>query len=179
MAQWYELRPDIELPERAARLERSLPAPISREDLLGLLVTDPELGIRVEQEVPDEQSDGPLQQMVGRTRLFVERKRLTDFTWDAGTFVGVMALAQSPTFSMAATLFQRAIRTVKILSDAELDMIIVLTAVSHGDPYGTVVAMDDIVEQYDGDTRRALDRLSTLLKKGVVEKVGTGWRVVW
>ena len=177
--QWYELTPNLEFSERVARFERSLAEPVAREDLLGLLVTDAELGIHVQSESLAEPSAASLEQMIGRTRLFVDRKRLTDLTWDAATFAGVWALAHSATFSAAATLFQKAFRSVKVLTEAELDLTIVLAAVSHGDPYGTAVAERDIIAQYDGDTRRALDLLRALAKKGVVEKVGTAWRLVW
>lgn len=176
---WQELTPDMSLPDRVARVERILDTPVDRSDLIGLLVTDADLELRVQQLSDTAASDAPLEQMVGRTRIFIDRKRLTDLQWDSATFIGVMALAHSATFSAAATLFQKALRTVKFLSEAELDLTIVLAAASGGHPYDTPVSEDSIIAQYDGDRRRSLDLLRDLSKKGVVEKVGTGWRMVW
>lgn len=175
---WVELTPDLVLPARAGVLENGLAAPIDRRDLLGLLVTDVELGIRVTGADRSEPS-APWEQMVGHTRLFIDRTRLTDLQWDASTFAAVWALAHSAVFSTAATLFQKTLRTVKIITEAELDMTIVLNALSRGRPYDEIVAEGDIVAQYDGDAKRALGLLHSLSKKGVAKKTSGGWHLVW
>ncbi len=175
---WVELDGELPLSARVRGYSTTVDERWERADVIGLLLTVPEFAGAFHIEREPSGDDVVLPQLVGRTRIFVDRRRLTDLQWDAGTFVAVWALAHSATFSAAATLFQKALRTVRVLNDDELDMAIVISAVCGGNPYERPVTERTLVGAYDGDHRRVDSVLTAMRRRGIVERTGDSWRLV-
>jgi hypothetical protein len=172
---WVHLKQDSQLQAQVARVV-SVGGSVELTDVVSVLLMIPQMHdvIRVE----SDDVDG-LHQFVPKTRIFYEPLRAKELGWDACVAVSVFAATSSLPLGVAAGIAQRALRTFKLLTEDEMDVVLVMRALCGADdPFFTTISRAALDEVYE-DTGADLDaRLKSLEKKGVVTRTDSGWRLV-
>ncbi|MFT4217165.1 MAG: hypothetical protein QM619_08290 [Micropruina sp.] len=74
--------------------------------------------------------------------------------------------------------FQRALRMMRMLSEDEADLAIVLATLSGGRPYDLAVPTARLEAAYEEDRAKVAPLLASMARRGVLVENQRGWRVV-
>ncbi len=132
-------------------------------EALSVLMTDPATRgfLRVETSLGDDGNGESMSYLVPRTRVFINRERAKDLRGDVYATGAVWALSQSLTWSAAVAVFRKLVQTVKLLDDAELDVLAVIAVIGASSGDVAPVPTERILAAYD-DGRPGLDALLEL-----------------
>lgn len=133
-------------------------------------------------EIGAAASGEALRQFVPHTRLFFNRPKAVDLGWDAVIAAGVFVMAGSGSLASGLTIMRRTIQTFRHLSPDEMDVVLVMRGICQSrDRNRTTISTREIAAVYMGSplSAQAVDSLlASLAKKGVINEVDGGWRLV-
>ena len=172
---WTEIAADDTVRALGADNARSNTA----RDALSVLMTDPATRefLRVETSLGDGGDGKSMSYLVPKTRVFVNRKKAKDLRGDVYATGAVWALSQSLTWSAAVAVFRKFVQTVKLLDNAELDVLAVIAGIGASSSDVAPVPTARILAAYD-DGRPGLDALlERMCARGVLQRDSAGWLV--
>jgi hypothetical protein len=153
--------------------------PVEAESVLRLLVSQALAsgvllhdGGRIKPE-SDEQK-----YLIPHTHLFINKPRAVDLGWDMATAAALFVVTGSSPVSLAATAFQRALRLMRMLTEEEADLAVVLAALSGGRPYDVSVSIERIETAYEEDRDKVKPLLDSMARRGLITEGPHGWRLV-
>ncbi len=148
-------------------------------EALSVLMSDPVTRgfLRVETSLGDDANGESMSYLVPRTRVFINRERAKDLRGDVYATGAVWALSQSLTWSAAVAVFRKLVHTVKLLDDAELDVLAIVAGIGASSGDVAPVPTERILAAYD-DGRPGLDGLLERMRaRGVLQRDSAGWLV--
>lgn len=175
---WVEIARDELIPSRRQRLLRSCGVEVDPERVLSVLMAEPLTQDVLLPEAAFAQPAGTMGYLVPGTRVFIHGVKAKDVSWDALTAATVFVLTGSVTVAGALPLLQRALRTMRMLSEDEADLAVVLAALSGGRPYDIAVPDAAVAAAYEEDASRVAPLLKRMRKRGIVERIDDAWRLV-
>lgn len=116
--------------------------------------------------------------IVPGTRLFLNKPKAVEIGWDLATAAALFSMTGSPVTSAVVSGFQRALRMMRLLSEDEADLAIVLAALSGGRPYDVSVSTAALENAYEEDRAKVRSLLTSMARRGVLVENQDGWRVV-
>lgn len=175
---WTEIARDELVPPRRRQLLKACGVEVDPELVLSVLMAEPLTQDVLRPEADLAHPAETIGYLVPGTRVFIHGTKAKDVSWDALTAATVFVLTGSVTLAGALPLLQRALRTMRLLSEDEADLAVVLAALSGGRPYDIAVPDAAIAAAYEEDASRAGPLLEHMRKRGIVERVDDAWRLV-
>lgn len=149
------------------------------ESVLRLLVRQAlASGVLLHDDDPIKPDPDAPKYLVPHTRLFFNKPKAVDLGWDMATAAALFVLSGSSPASAAATAFQRALRMMRLLTEEEADLAVVLAALSGGRPYDVSVSTERIENAYEADRDRVRPLLDSMARRGLTIAGPNGWRLV-
>jgi hypothetical protein len=158
---------------------RARGVPVEAESILRLLVSQAlACGVLLHDGGPIEPELGEQKYLIPQTRLFINKPKAVDLGWDMATAAALFVLTGSQPISFAATAFQRALRLMRVLTEEEADLAVVLAALSGGRPYDASVSIKRIETAYEEDRDKVKPMLDSMARRGLIAEGPHGWRLV-
>ena len=120
---------------------------------------------------------GVMGHLVPRTRIFVNKARAKELRGDVYATASVYCFTQSLTAASAVSLFRKIANSVKMLTEDEVDLLLVVLGTSSKKPPVRPASLADVQAAYDGEGGDLRARLSALTARGVLVADSGGWFV--
>lgn len=164
--------------EIMARLVPYRVGPEVAERALSILITDPSTAayLRSEPDGTELGEDGRPKYFVRRTRVFIDLRSAKELRGDVYAAIAVWIATHSASLATGVALFRKLVRTVRLLSDEELDLAVIVAAVG-ATHHGTPVPRAAIVAACDGVEDGLDTRLASMTQRGILIKDSAGWQL--
>lgn len=153
--------------------------PVDEESVQRLLVSQA-LACRVLLPAEDPTLPDSEQQkyLIPGTRLFFNKPKAVDLGWNMATAAALFVTTGSSPAAAAATAFHQALRMMRLLTQEEADLTVVLGALSGGYAYDVPVSTQTIKKAFEEDRDKVQPLLDSMARRGLVTETAHGWHLI-